>query len=78
MLAEAHRRAAEDIEKTILPLQTTPHAARIVIEEHGVPHFIGLPLAVKQNIKAIRNITHVWEPFSAVRERMRLPNGGKT
>src|SRR5437660_9112522 len=32
MLVEAHRRAAEDIEKTILPLQTTPHAARVVIE----------------------------------------------
>jgi hypothetical protein len=32
MLVEAHRRAAEDIEKTILPLQTTPYAARVVIE----------------------------------------------
>ena len=32
MLAEAHRRAAEDIEKTILPLQTTLYAARVIIE----------------------------------------------
>ena len=32
MLAEAHRQAAEDIEKTILPLQATPHAARVIIE----------------------------------------------
>ena len=32
MLAEAHRQAAEDIEKTILPLQTASYAARVVIE----------------------------------------------
>lgn len=32
MRAQAHRQAAEDIEKTILPLQTTPHAARVIIE----------------------------------------------
>lgn len=32
MLAEAHRQAAEDIEKTILPLQATSYAARVVIE----------------------------------------------
>jgi len=32
MLPEAHRRAAEDIEKTILSLQTAPYAARMVIE----------------------------------------------
>ena len=32
MLAKAHRQAAEDIEKTILPLQTTSYAARVVIE----------------------------------------------
>jgi hypothetical protein len=32
MLAEAHRQAAEDIEQTILPLQTVSYAARVVIE----------------------------------------------
>ena len=32
MLAETHRQAAEDIEKTILPLQTTSYAARVIIE----------------------------------------------
>ena len=32
MRAEAHRQAAEDIEKTILPLQATSYAARVVIE----------------------------------------------
>ncbi len=31
MLAEAHRQAAEDIEMTILPLQATSYAARVVI-----------------------------------------------
>ncbi|MDQ6661954.1 MAG: hypothetical protein M3Z24_13455 [Chloroflexota bacterium] len=32
MLAEAYRQAAEDSEKTILPLQETSHAARVIIE----------------------------------------------
>ncbi len=32
MLVETHRRAAEDIEKTILPLQATSYAARVIIE----------------------------------------------
>lgn len=32
MLAEAHRQAAEDIEKTIMPLQVASYAARVVIE----------------------------------------------
>jgi hypothetical protein len=32
MLAGAHRQAAEDIEKTILPLQSASYAARVVIE----------------------------------------------
>lgn len=32
MLADAHRSAAEEIEATITPLVTVPHAARIVIE----------------------------------------------
>jgi len=32
MLADAHRQAAEDIEKTIMPLQATTYAARVVIE----------------------------------------------
>jgi len=32
MLAGAHRQAAEDIEKTILPLQMASYAARVVIE----------------------------------------------
>ncbi|MHB8600930.1 MAG: hypothetical protein ACYDER_29525 [Ktedonobacteraceae bacterium] len=32
MLAEAHRQAAEDIEKTIAPLQMMSYAARVVIE----------------------------------------------
>lgn len=32
MLADAHRQAAEDIEKTILPLQSASYAARVVIE----------------------------------------------
>ncbi len=31
-LAPAHQQAAEDIEKTILPLQTASYAARVVIE----------------------------------------------
>jgi hypothetical protein len=35
MLAEAHRQAAEDIEKTILPLQVASYAARVVIEGAG-------------------------------------------
>ena len=30
MLADAHRKAAEDIESTILPLQAQPRAARVV------------------------------------------------
>ena len=32
MLADAHRKAAEDIESTILSLQAQPRAARVVIE----------------------------------------------
>lgn len=32
MLAAAHRKAAEDIEATIVPLASSPQAARIVIE----------------------------------------------
>jgi len=32
MLAEGHRQAAEDIEKTILSLQTASYAARMIIE----------------------------------------------
>ena len=32
MLADGHRQAAEDIEKTITPLQTMSYAARVVIE----------------------------------------------
>ena len=32
MLAESHRQAAEDIERTILPLLRSPHAACVVIE----------------------------------------------
>ena len=32
MLAEEHRQAAEDLEKTIASLQPAPYAARIVIE----------------------------------------------
>ena len=32
MLAEAHRQAAEDIEKTILLLRATSYAARMIIE----------------------------------------------
>jgi hypothetical protein len=32
MLAEAHRKAAEDIERTIVPLQSQAQAARVVIE----------------------------------------------
>jgi hypothetical protein len=32
MLADAHRQAAEDIEKTILPLRAISYAARMVIE----------------------------------------------
>jgi len=32
MLADAHRKAAEDIESTILPLKAQPRAARVVIE----------------------------------------------
>src|SRR5204862_6881974 len=35
MLAGAHRQAAEDIEKTILPLQAASYAARVVIEGAG-------------------------------------------
>lgn len=32
MLADAHRKAAEDIESTIQPLKDTSNAARVVIE----------------------------------------------
>jgi hypothetical protein len=32
MLADAHRKAAEEIESTILSLQAQPRAARVVIE----------------------------------------------
>jgi hypothetical protein len=32
MLADAHRKAAEDIESTILSLQAQPRAARVIIE----------------------------------------------
>src|SRR5947209_6968969 len=32
MLADSHRKAEEDIESTILPLQAQPRAARVVIE----------------------------------------------
>lgn len=32
MLAKGHRQAAEDIEKTVIPLQSAPYAARVVIE----------------------------------------------
>jgi hypothetical protein len=41
MLAEAHRQAAEDIERTILPLLPTSYAARVVIEGAGAQPFIG-------------------------------------
>ena len=50
MLADAHRKAAEDIESTILSLQAQPRAARVIIEEHGVRPFNGLPLGAKPNI----------------------------
>ncbi len=49
MLAEAHRKAAEDIEKTILPLQTASYAARVVIEGAwgAAFHWIGYGCATK-------------------------------
>ena len=49
MLAEAHRQAAEDIEKTILPLQATSYTARVVIEGAwgGAFHWIALGCETK-------------------------------
>jgi hypothetical protein len=53
MLADAHRKAAEDIESTILPLQAQPRAARVVIEGAWGGPFNGLPLVAKPNINTI-------------------------
>ena len=53
MLTDAHRKAAEDIESTILPLQAQPRTARVVIEKHGARLFKGLPLVAKPNITSI-------------------------
>jgi hypothetical protein len=49
MLAEAHRQAAEDIEKTIVSLQTLPYAARVVIESAwgGAFHWIAFGCQTK-------------------------------
>ena len=49
MLAERHRQAAEDIEKTILPLQATSYAARVIIEgAWGASfHWIAFGCAIK-------------------------------
>ena len=49
MLADAHRKAAEDIESTILSLQTKPRAARVIIEGAWGASFNGLPLDAKPN-----------------------------
>ena len=78
MTAEAHRQAAEDIEKTILPLQVASYAARVVIEGVGVLHFIGSPLATKRSIRTTRRATHAWVHYSGVKEREQSPNGGRT
>ncbi|HLZ60089.1 MAG TPA: hypothetical protein VKR06_24330 [Ktedonosporobacter sp.] len=77
MLAQSHRQAAEDIEQTILQLQGSLAAARIVIEGHGEQHFTGLPLAVKRSTIAIRRAMHVWELSSVVRRKWLWLNGGK-
>jgi hypothetical protein len=69
MLAGAHRQAAEDIEKTILPLQAASYAARVVIEGAWGAAFHWIALAVKQNIRAIRRVMHAWEHFLGVKER---------
>ena len=53
MLADAHRKAVEDIESTILSLQAQPRAARVVIEGAWGAAFNGLPLAAKPNINNI-------------------------
>ncbi len=66
MLAGAHRQAAEDIEKTILPLQAASYAARVVIEGAWALHFIGLRLAAKPNINVIRRVTLAREHFLGV------------
>ena len=78
MLAEAHRQAAEDIEKTILPLQAASYAARVLIEGPGALHFIGSLLAAKRSIRTTRRATHAWEYYSGVKEREQSPNGGRT
>jgi len=79
MLADAHRQAAEDIEKTIVPLQSISYAARVVIEgrEPGEPRFTGSLLVVKRNIKVIRRATLAWDHFFVVKEKTVSPNGGR-
>ena len=42
MLADAHRKAAEDIESAILSLQAQPRAARVVIEGQSAVFFTHL------------------------------------
>lgn len=51
MLAEGHKQAAEDIEKTIMPLQTTSYAARLTIEGAwgAAFHWIAYGCATKHN-----------------------------
>src|SRR5260370_36076155 len=68
MLAEAHRQAAEDIEKTILPLQATSYAARVVIEGAW---------GAKPSTRATRRAMRAWGLSFAVREKVRLPMGGR-
>lgn len=49
MLAEGHQQAAEDIEKSILSLQSTPYASRLLIEGAwgAAFHWIAFGCAIK-------------------------------
>lgn len=78
MLAEAHRQAAEDIEKTILSLQGISYAARMIIEGAWGAAFHWIALAVRQNIRAIRRAMPGWGHFSDVKERKQPRSGGRT
>jgi hypothetical protein len=77
MLAESHRQAAEDIEQTILQLQGSLSAARMVIEGAWGAAFHWIALVVKQSIRATRRVMHAWELFSVVSRKWQWPNGGR-
>ena len=78
MLAGAHQQAAEDIEKTILPLQAASYAARVVIEGAWGAAFHWTPLAAKLSIRTTRRAMLALGPSFAAREREQSPSGGRT